>query len=85
LLHCVIGERWIRTSAELAASKYARNAEIMAWLRERQPAPWARGAVLDDLAEEFEPGSPRLVLCEPREGLTELQLAQLDLVLEASR
>lgn len=58
---------------------HKRHCEILDWL---ETHAWAgqRWAALDDVAANFAPGTPELVLCDSRVGLGMVQLEQLDVL-----
>jgi hypothetical protein len=74
----VIGATPLFSSISATAGRlypYPRQAECMAWLRER--APGREWHALDDRADWFEPYCERLTLCDARSGLTAESLAHL--------
>lgn len=61
---------------------YPRQAECVAWLRDRaQSRPWL---ALDDRPDWFEPYCERLIVCDSRSGLDDEVLARLASALELS-
>jgi hypothetical protein len=78
LANRVIGATPLFSSISATAGRlypYPRQAECMAWLRER--APGRQWHALDDRADWFEPYCERLTLCDPRTGLDDEVLAHL--------
>ncbi len=69
----LLGRRWVRTPSELAASKFARQYEIEAWMK-GTANPGRKWVALDDEPRLFEPGCQNLVLCNHETGLSSASL-----------
>ena len=71
---------WRQAEAERPPLQPIRHAEVLRWLSQ-SPWPGRRWAALDDQAELYKPGAP-VVICDPRVGLTQRELGELDQLLE---
>ncbi|MBX3619359.1 MAG: hypothetical protein KF891_05130 [Rhizobacter sp.] len=90
LQHRVIGvtpitkvDPWAQHDPE-AGDRYEREAEVMQWLR-NAGALWRAWVAFDDQAALFKPFNSRLVLCNPRTGLTLRELRCASAVLHGQR
>lgn len=80
----LFGQQGSRSPSEIAATRYQRQVEIERWLADNG-ATEGQWAALDDDSNLFEPACKHLVLCDPKIGLTNAHLGQLDAMLRDER
>lgn len=74
------GQHCSRSFSDTAAARYPRQVEIALWLAGNDVME-RRWVALDDDPTLFEPSCAHLVLCDPKVGLTKVDLEQLDSIL----
>ena len=72
-------DSWRQAEAERPPPQPIRHAEVLRWLSQ-SPWPGRSWAALDDQAELYKRGAP-VVICDPRVGLTQRELRELDQLL----
>jgi hypothetical protein len=69
-----VGSRVIGVTGDAVRGPHARYQEIFAYVHERRISDWR---ALDDAHWEFPPGTPELIACDPKTGLTEREVNAL--------